>query len=276
MIGQYLSPAYPPLRRWILRTWGVADLHLRQQWQAVWPRLRRHARRSVRCLDAGCGAGLWTLELARRLPAWQLTGLDRDARALERGRGLGRRLGSRLGRRLGAPGIEWIASGFLAYHPAEPYDLVLSINSAHYMIAAGLGAELFERFCDWLRPGGELILVVPRRLAEIPAARCLPYSTANKQVTTRQLLDLAARPAFELCEQVPFVGRPGVWAQQIDLAAARHRLVHAAAYPALALLAAFDDLPGKSLLPSASPATPSAYWLLRLRKRTHPLESHHA
>lgn len=268
MIGQYLSPAYPPPWGWILRTWGLSDVHVRQKWQVVWPRLRRHARRSVRCLDAGCGDGLWTLELARRLPAWRFTGLDRDARALERGRGLGWQLGMQ--------GVEWIESGFLGYHPPELYDLVLSINTAHYMIAAGLGAELFERFCEWLRPGGELILVVPRRLAETPAARCLPYSTANQQVTTRQLLDLAARPEFEICEQMPFVGAAGVWAQQIELATARRRLLHAAAYPAAVLLNAFDDLLAKSLPPSNSPATPSAFWLLRLRKRPDPLESNHA
>lgn len=254
MIGRYLAPAYLAPRRWILHHWGVPDIHTRQQWHAVWPRLQRHAGRPLHLLDAGCGEGMWSLELARRFPHWRITALDRDRRALERGRGLHRRLP--------ADNLEWAECGFLSYRPDEPFDLILSVSSAHYMIEAGLGAELFDRFCEWLVPGGELILVIPRCLDEIPASCRLPFPTPNRRLTTGQLVNLIRRPGFATSEMIPFVGPLGARAKQLDMAAAGRPLLQAAAYPLEILLNAFDRLPQP-----AAPATQSAFWLLRLRKQ---------
>ena len=79
MIGQATASLHPPARRLLQRVWGAPNIDTRQKWTAVWPIIARLPRSPLRILDAGCGDGVWTLEIAAHRPQWLLVGIDRDA-----------------------------------------------------------------------------------------------------------------------------------------------------------------------------------------------------
>src|SRR5690242_16890092 len=92
MIGRATAPVHATGRRLVQRVWGTADIETRQKWSAVWPAIDALPRTTSRFLDAGCGDGMWTLEIAGRRPSWRLTGIDRDTAEIARARDMAERL----------------------------------------------------------------------------------------------------------------------------------------------------------------------------------------
>ena len=152
MIGRATAPVQPTARRLVQRVWGVTDIDDRQKWSAVWPAIDGLPRTPLRILDAGCGDGTWTLELARRRPPWRLIGIDRDPASIVCARSMAERLS--------IESASFITTDFFDYHPDAPFDAMLSVASAHYLADEGRGEALFGQFASWLAPGGRLILYV--------------------------------------------------------------------------------------------------------------------
>ena len=104
-----------------------------------------------RALDAGCGTGIFSRELARR--GWHVTAIDASAEMIAAARAARE-----------AASIEYAISpieSFVARASEEPqYDLILSLSTLEY-IEDDLGT--IKKLSNLLKPGGLLIVSVPNR-----------------------------------------------------------------------------------------------------------------
>jgi SAM-dependent methyltransferase len=240
MLGRASARLHAPPRRWLQAFWGVPDIDDRQKWSIIWPRLARLPKRGVRLLDAGCATGRWSLELAARRPMWTIVGVDSDADAIRAARA------SR--RALGLGNVSFIRKDFFAYDGGpEPFDAIISVSSAHYLAERGEGVELFRRFREWLRPGGHVFLLGPRRAADCwfipwlyrPAGHAVFSSEDLEDHCRRSALQVGAiegcigplatvakQTAWELQRRSPWLGRlayPLLWTLSALDVRMRHR-----------------------------------------------------
>lgn len=250
MIGHATAALEPFPRRWLLRVWGSPHIPTRQKWSAVWPYLSRLSRGSQRLLDAGCGGGMWSLELSVRRPRWLITGIDRAEAAIKAAE-LARR-------RLGLGNVRFVHGDFLAFHPTEGFDIVLSVQSAHYLVEEGRGVDLFSAFRAWLKPDGLLILLAPRSRPEVPYSRYLPPPFPLRDVLSFDAIRLlCAQARLEIKLIAPVIGVLGTIAQQLNRAAARSRVLSLLTYPLQLVLAE-----GDRLRRSDDVQKPSSSWLV--------------
>jgi SAM-dependent methyltransferase len=102
-------------------------------------------RTGARILDAGCGTGRVSIELARR--GHRTVGIDVDADLLARARGK-------------APGLEWVEAD-LATLPAGvapgPFDAAVLAGNVMIFVAPGTEAAVVTRLAARLAPSGLLI-----------------------------------------------------------------------------------------------------------------------
>jgi len=252
MLGHKTSTLYRGPCRWLYRLWGVPDINARQKWSALWPYLHKLSE-PLRLLDAGCGGGIWSLELAARFPAWQVIGLDKNPDAIQ--------IATQAKERLGLANVSFICDDFLTYQASETYDLVLSVASAHYLVSEGKGKELFCAFHSWLRPGGKLLLLGPRCRDEVPSLGWLPapMSKLRDVFSERQLHLLCQDAEFSIEELRPAVFALGTFAKQLS---SLHRLV-----PVLVPLLYFLEW-GLTTSERVPPfrRDGSAYWVLIARR----------
>jgi SAM-dependent methyltransferase len=211
MVGQATAALAPAPRRWLQRHWGLPHIHARQDWSVLWPLIAALPLTDVRLLDAGCGDGRWTLELAARRPGWQLVGIDRDPAALE--------LAEAGRRRLALDNVSFVQSDFTEFRTPAPFDVVLSVCSAHYLVAAGAGDVLFAWFAAALKPGGQLMLYGPRVAAEAPWTPRLPRPSWHDVFTADQLRRLCAAHGLGVSRLEGHLGAAGTLVKQIDLLA---------------------------------------------------------
>jgi trans-aconitate methyltransferase len=193
----------------MVQSWaGLPSIEIRQKWTAVWPVLSRLPNTGLRVIDAGCGDGTWTAELATRRPGWQLLGIDLEDAQIQRA--------ARDAKRLGLTNVQYQTTDFLEFRPPRPADAILSVSSAHYLVEQGLGPAIFRAFADWLVDGGRLVLYGPRRSSDIPMLRGLPKPFAMRDVLAVDgLMSLCAGAGLEI-EQLVAVGRlPGTIAKQL-------------------------------------------------------------
>jgi SAM-dependent methyltransferase len=190
------------------RVRAFTDLHFYQKWHAVWPQLARLDRQGVRLLDAGCGDGQWAVEIARRRPGWTVTGVDRDALAIERARALQEGLN--------LSNISFEPREFFGFVPIRPFDVVLSVCSTHYGPTTLDIERLFTRMRDWLNPGGQLVMLVPRRVGEAPFVSRLNRPRWHEVFSRQGLTDLCAASDLRPALIAPFIGRLGTIAKQLD------------------------------------------------------------
>lgn len=254
MLGRAIAPLHPAPRRWVQRLWGTPDIHARQKWAVLWPQLASLPPAGVRLLDAGCGTGAWSLELATRRPAWHVTGVDRSEADV--------RSATDAAARLGVRNVEFACADFLAYAPSAPVDVVLAVASAHYLAELGRGDELFRAFAAWLAPGGRLCLFGPRRAAEVPRLSHLPPPFRLRDVFSREALESLCRGSGLVVERlVPRIGRLGTYAKQVRSGAGPSRALAAATYPLQLSLTMLDEW-GRD-----DAERPSSAWLLVARRR---------
>jgi SAM-dependent methyltransferase len=235
MIGRATAGLEPLSRRWFVRLWGQPSIHTRQRWTALWPRLAQLTAGPLHILDAGCGAGAWSLELALRRRAWSITGVDRSELSLE--------AAETARKQLAVGNVVFVRSGFLDFRPPEQFDVVLSVASAHYLLENGRGEELFQRFGSWVRPGGLLLLFAPRCRREVPWLRLLPPPFELRDV-------VSAEPLRSLCHVgglnvraiTPAIGVLGTLAKQISHAVTRSWFLRVATYPVQIMLTGLDRL----------------------------------
>jgi trans-aconitate 2-methyltransferase len=93
-------------------------------------------------LDAGCGSGRVSAELAKRLPGGRLIAVDGSAAMVAKAR-----------ERLGAE-VTYLVADLSELQLNEPVDLVFSTATLHWIPDHDL---LFERLRAALRPGGRLV-----------------------------------------------------------------------------------------------------------------------
>jgi SAM-dependent methyltransferase len=225
-------------------------VHTRLKWRALWPLLRRFPTSGLRLLDAGCGDGSWSLELASRRPEWQIVGVDRSAHSIESA--------CRSRDALDLANVDFVVEDFLRFQPGEKFDLVLSLASAHYLVEAGQGETLFRAFASWLSPDGRLLLFGPRRAAEVPALRFLPPPFELRELYSGdELRRLCETSGLRVVSLAPAVGRLGTVAKQLNRAAVAARPLAWFSYPLQLCLARLD-----ANAPAASIAHASSTWVL--------------
>jgi SAM-dependent methyltransferase len=254
--GGMLGVATASLRtgpaRWIERTWGCPEIHTRQKWSALWPFLEKLPETRLRLLDAGCGSGRWSLEIAARRPQWHVVGVDRNADEVTRAES------ARSSLMLG--NASFLAADFLEFQPERRFDVILSVSSAHYLAGEGQGDTLFQRFHRWLAPGGVLLLLGPRRAAEVPAVSFLGRLPSGFGFSASDLRRLCIRNGFEVRLMSPEVGRLGTAAKQLAISAGKSTIGRMCAYPWQVLLTWLDGITPPARRQS------SAIWVLFAEK----------
>lgn len=118
-------------------------------------------------LDAGCGSGRVTAELAKRLTGGRLIAVDGSEAMIAKAR---ERLGDR---------ATYLVADLTELELDEPVDLVFSTATLHWILDHDL---LFERLRGLLRPGGRLV------------AQC--GGEGNVAGHTRAIAAAAAQPGF--------------------------------------------------------------------------------
>jgi len=101
-------------------------------------------------LDAGCGSGVFTFELAKRHPEAKILGVDSDPRLIARANEIAARAG------LGNCQFEEGDVTKLGFDDA--FDLVLSVDNLEH-VPDDVGA--MQTLLHALRPGGQLVVHVP-------------------------------------------------------------------------------------------------------------------
>ena len=260
MIGRAMFRVASPPRRWLVRVWGEPSIHTRQKWWAIWPQLSRLSSSHLRVLDAGCGCGMWSIELAVRRPAWSITGLDQSGECIS--------AAEAVRQRLHLENVEFTRAEFQRFRPAERFDVVLSVASAHYLINQGTGEQLFRTFRTWLKPDGLLCVLVPRRGAEIPSWPLLPPPFEEmRDVVAEGVLPAFCRVSGLKVQTI--AGVVGVWgtlAKQLNRAVGKSHALSLLSYPFQLALATVDRV-----LPMSMRRKRSSHWLL-VATRPRPLE----
>jgi trans-aconitate 2-methyltransferase len=129
-------------------------------------------------LDAGCGSGRVTEELAKRLPSGRMIAVDGSEAMIAEAR---ERLGDR---------TSYKVSDLSELEVDEPVDLVFSTATFHWILDHD---RLFERLRAALRPGGRLV------------AQC--GGEGNVAEHARVIATVAARPGFNS----HFTEMTGMW-----------------------------------------------------------------
>jgi len=256
VIGRATAPLQPAARRMVQSWAGLPSIEIRQKWSAVWPVLSRLPNAALRVIDAGCGDGTWTAEIATRRPAWQVLGIDIEEAQIQRA--------ASDAKRLGLTNVHYQTTNFLDFRPSRTVDVVLSVSSAHYLVEQGLGPAVFSAFADWLVDGGRLVLFGPRRSRDIPMLRGLPKPFATRDVlAVDELASLCAGAGLDV-EQLVAVGRlPGTIAKQLARFSTSSAAARIALYPLQLGLVGLDQLRGRA---SAADTRSSALLLVARRR----------
>lgn len=118
-------------------------------------------------LDAGCGSGKVTAELAGRLPRGRIVAVDGSEAMIAKAR-------ERLGE-----GASYIVADLSELEVSEPVDLVFSTATFHWIVDH---ERLFRQLARALRPGGRLV------------AQC--GGQGNVAAHAEAIAKVATRPAF--------------------------------------------------------------------------------
>ena len=135
------------LERLYIKIFGIPINGLRNRARRVLPLI---SNRYKRILDSGCGQGVFTFEIARRLPESTVTGLDIDKTLIERNRHIAE-----------ITGLKNCNFKYqdIAETPLEgQYDLVLSIDVLEHIVD---DEKVLKKYYNALNPGGDMLLHVP-------------------------------------------------------------------------------------------------------------------
>ncbi len=142
-----LDPELPWLERLYIRCLGVPINGLRIRLRRVLPATRGDY---GRILDAGCGRGVFTLELAKQHSEAEVIGVDIDEAAIKRA--------TQIARKAGISNCRFEVGDVTGLGFRDEFDLVLSVDNLEHIkddvtAMAGLAKAL--------RPGGNLVVHVP-------------------------------------------------------------------------------------------------------------------
>jgi SAM-dependent methyltransferase len=252
MVGQATAVLERGPRRLLQQVWGIPDIHTRQKWSAVWPQLAALPPSGLHVLDAGCGTGLWSLEIAARRRAWTVVGVDCDAAKIDEARATAAQL------RL--DNAQFACMDFRDAPFSSEFEVVLSVASAHYLAASGQGPQLFSLFARWLRPGGALYLLGPRG-APNPFMPGLCSPQWHDVFSERDLITLSRDAGLDVEALDGQIGRVGIVAKQLAwTAGGGSAAVRTVMYPLEWAMSVADRL-----MPASSDRK-TLMWLLRARR----------
>ena len=149
MIGKELAfdESLPALERLYIRLFGVPINGLRIRARRVLPYITPKFRR---ILDSGCGQGIFTFEVARRLPASTITGMDTNSELIDRNR--------RIADIAGMSNCRFECGDIADIRPDNQYDLILSIDVLEHIEN---DVRVLNSYYRALAPSGELLLHAP-------------------------------------------------------------------------------------------------------------------
>lgn len=208
----------------------------------MWPYLSRLPKTPLRLLDAGCGTGEWAIEIAARRPEWLIVGIDNNQTHLDQA--------LKKSIKLSIKNIKFFHTNFLDYEPTEKFDIVLSAMSAHYLVQASRGRDLFFKFSCWLKEKGELILLGPRMKTEASFVFWLPKPEWHQVFSGEQLRRLCEECGLRVQILSGEIGYLGSMSRQIKLLF-KKKLLLRGIWPlelALSFLDKASTVRGKSLM----------------------------
>lgn len=101
-------------------------------------------------LDAGCGPGIFTFELARRLPSSRIVGIDVDAKLVEKNK--------RIVEKIGRKNCFFEVEDILTMSREGRYDLILCVDNLEHIED---DRKALKKFYRGLKYGGDLLVHVP-------------------------------------------------------------------------------------------------------------------
>ena len=163
-------------REWDAETYDAVSDPQFEWGMGVLDRLELHGDETV--LDAGCGSGRVTEQLARRLPHGRLIAVDGSEAMIAKAR-----------ERLGED-VSYLVADLSELEIDEPVDLIFSTATFHWILDHD---RLFRRLRTALRPGGRLV------------AQCGGHG--NVAEYAKAIAAVAAQPQFAS----HFEGASGMW-----------------------------------------------------------------
>jgi 2-polyprenyl-3-methyl-5-hydroxy-6-metoxy-1,4-benzoquinol methylase len=149
MIGQEraLDDTLSLFEKYYIRVFGVPINGLRIRARRILPLVTSKYKK---IMDAGCGQGIFSFEIARRLPDSSITGVDIDKELIDRNR--------RIAEKLGLRNCVFEIQDIERIEKTDSYDLILSVDNLEHLKEDD---RALESFYAALKPAGELILHVP-------------------------------------------------------------------------------------------------------------------
>lgn len=145
-----LDPIY---RGIFLRLYGIADLHTHIRWRAIASMVSSIcSARGGNILDVGCNMGLMSFEIARRLPAGKVLGIDTDRQFIK--------AAIEIKNQAGIPNVNFrvVSAPRIPSVPDNYCDVVLLIDVIEHIVD---DRSLLQEVDRILKPGGVVIISVP-------------------------------------------------------------------------------------------------------------------
>ena len=142
-----LDPELSAAERLYVRFLGAPVNGLRIRLRRVLPATIGEHRR---ILDAGCGPGVFTMELAKRHPEADVLGVDLDPGAVARA--------SVVSRRAGLANCRFEVADVTRLEFAEPFDLIVSVDNLEHVEEDVMAMRALR---NALSPSGRLVVHVP-------------------------------------------------------------------------------------------------------------------
>lgn len=144
---QSLDPNLSALQRLYVRCLGVPVNGLRIRLRRVLPITRGSY---AKILDAGCGPGVFTMELAKQHPTAEVVGIDIDEEAVRRA--------AVIAQRAGLTNCRFEVGDVTSLAFRDEFDLVLSVDNLEHIEDDVLA---MQNLGSALRPGGALVVHTP-------------------------------------------------------------------------------------------------------------------
>lgn len=142
-----LDPSLSALERLYVRCLGVPVNGLRIRLRRVLPHTRGDY---AKILDAGCGPGVFTMELAKQHPTAEVVGIDIEEDAVRRA--------SAIAERAGLTNCRFEVGDVTSLGVQREFDLVLSVDNLEHIEDDVLA---MRNLGSALRPGGTLVVHTP-------------------------------------------------------------------------------------------------------------------
>ena len=146
-VEQAFAPELSRIEKLYVWLWGVPVNGLRIRLRRVLPATRGKYRR---ILDAGCGRGVFTLELAKQHPEATVVGVDIEPGLVERA--------NYIAHRAGVKNCRFEVADVIHLPHLEQFDLVVSVDNLEHIEQ---DVEALKALYRALTPSGTLVIHVP-------------------------------------------------------------------------------------------------------------------